>query len=144
METLPRIRAGALKMLTPVQEQFLRDHRLAVLATGRRDGSPQVSTIMYALHAGEIVISVTRDRAKWQNAVRQPKVSMLVNEGRKQLVVYGTARAVRDDPERLALHKLIREAMGRPVDDEAEYLRLLDEQKRVILAITPDKVLMND
>jgi PPOX class probable F420-dependent enzyme len=131
-------------MLTPVEEQFLRDHRLAVLATGRRDGSPQVSTIMYALHAGEIVISVTRDRAKWQNAVRQPKVSMLVNEGRKQLVVYGTARAVRDDPERLALHKLIREAMGRPVDDEAEYLRLLDEQKRVILAITPDKVLMND
>ena len=131
-------------MLKPEQEQFLKDHRLAVLATGRRDGSPQVSTIMYALHAGEIVISVTSDRAKWKNAVRQPKVSMLVNEGRKQLVVYGTARAVEDDPERLELHKLIREAMGRPVEDEAEYLKLLNDQNRTILAITPDKVLMND
>jgi PPOX class probable F420-dependent enzyme len=131
-------------MLTAEQEAFLREHRLAVLATGRRDGSPQVSTIMYALHDGEIVISVTSDRAKWKNALRQPRVSMLVNDGRKQLVVYGTARAVKDDPERVALHKLIREAMGRPVEDEAEYLRLLDEQKRVILAITPDKVLKND
>jgi PPOX class probable F420-dependent enzyme len=131
-------------VLKPEQEQFLKDHRLAVLATGRRDGSPQVSTIMYALHAGEIVISVTSDRAKWKNAVRRPKVSMLVNEGRKQLVVYGTARAVEDDPERLELHKLIREAMGRPVEDEAEYLKLLNDQNRTILAITPDKVLMND
>jgi PPOX class probable F420-dependent enzyme len=131
-------------VLKPEQEQFLKDHRLAVLATGRRDGSPQVSTIMYALRAGEIVISVTSDRAKWKNAVRRPKVSMLVNEGRKQLVVYGTARAVEDDPERLELHKLIREAMGRPVEDEAEYLKLLNDQNRTILAITPDKVLMND
>jgi hypothetical protein len=69
---------------------------------------------------------------------------MLVNEGRKQLVVYGTARAVKDDPERLELHKLIREAMGRPVEDEAEYLKLLNDQKRTILAVRPDKVLMND
>lgn len=131
-------------MLTEQQEQFLRDHRLAVLATGRKDGSPQASTIMYALHGDEILVSVTKDRAKWKNALRQPKVSMVVNDGRKQLVLYGTVRPVKDDPERLEAHKLIRAAMGRPVDDEAEYLRTLDEQQRVILAISPTRVLMND
>lgn len=129
--------------MTPEELQFLNEHRLAVLATGRRDGSPQASTIMYAWNDPEILVSVTSDRAKWKNALRQPKVSMVVNEGRKQLVVYGTARAVENDPERLQAHKLIRAAMGRPVDDEAEYLKLLDEQKRVILAITPTKTLMN-
>lgn len=129
--------------MTPEELQFLNEHRLAVLATGRRDGSPQASTIMYAWNDPEILVSVTSDRAKWKNALRQPKVSMVVNEGRKQLVVYGTVRPVEKDPERLEAHKLIRAAMGRPVDDEAEYLKLLDEQKRVILAITPTKTLMN-
>jgi PPOX class probable F420-dependent enzyme len=130
--------------LTPEQETYLKEHRLGVLATGRRDGSPQVSTIMYALHEGEVIISVTDDRAKWLNAMRQPKVSMVVLDGRKQLVLYGEARGVERDPARLRLHKLIREAMGRPVEDEAEYLELLNKQKRVILAIKPTKVLMND
>ncbi len=130
--------------LSPEQEQYLRDHRLAVLATGRKDGSPQASTIMYAYHGGEVLISVTEDRAKWKNAVRQPKVAMVILDGRKQMMLYGTARGVDADPERLSAHKLIREAMNRPVEDEAEYLDTLNKQKRVILAITPTKVFMND
>ncbi|MEZ4491996.1 MAG: TIGR03618 family F420-dependent PPOX class oxidoreductase [Dehalococcoidia bacterium] len=130
--------------LTPEQEAFLRDHRLGVLATGRKDGSPQASTIMYVYHDGEVIISVTEDRAKWVNAIRQPKVALVVLDGRKQLVLYGNARGVEADPDRLLFHKRIREAMNRPVEDEAEYLDLLDKQKRVILAISPTKVLMNE
>jgi hypothetical protein len=34
---------------TDAQLEFLRAHRQAVLATGRRDGSPQVSTVVYAV-----------------------------------------------------------------------------------------------
>jgi PPOX class probable F420-dependent enzyme len=130
--------------LTPEQEQYLRANRLGVLATGRKDGSPQASTIMYAYDGGEVLISVTSDRAKWKNAVRQPKVCLVVLDGRKQLMLYGNARAVEADPERLSAHKLIREAMSRPVEDEAEYLDLLNKQNRVILAITPTKAFMND
>lgn len=130
-------------MLTPDQERFLREHTLAVLATGRQDGSPQVSTIIYAWEAGEILVSVTTDRAKWRNALRQPRVGLVVNDGRKQLVVYGTARPLREDPGRFEAHKLIRAAMGRPVEDEEEYRRQLDEQHRVILAITPETAFMN-
>ena len=48
--------------MTPEQAAFLRSHRLAVLATGRRDGSPQVSTMAY--DGDHVVMSVTTDRAK--------------------------------------------------------------------------------
>jgi nitroimidazol reductase NimA-like FMN-containing flavoprotein (pyridoxamine 5'-phosphate oxidase superfamily) len=59
-----------MPVLTAEQEQYLRDHRLAVLATGRRDGSPQLSTVLYHYDGDDIAISVTSDRAKWKNAVR--------------------------------------------------------------------------
>jgi nitroimidazol reductase NimA-like FMN-containing flavoprotein (pyridoxamine 5'-phosphate oxidase superfamily) len=71
--------------MTPEQDSYLREQKMAVLATGRKDGSPQISTINYAFDGTDIAISVTSDRAKWVNAVRQPRVSMLVLDGHKQL-----------------------------------------------------------
>ncbi len=130
--------------LTPDQESYLREHRLAVLATGRRDGSPQVSTIMYDYDGADVVISVTSDRAKWVNAMRQPRVSMLVLDGRRQLILYGAAEGLSADPDRLEATKRLRRAMGRDFPDDATFSGELDEAKRVILRITPDKVLMNE
>jgi len=134
-----------MAVLTPEQEAFLREHRLAVLGTGRRDGSPQLSTIMYHYDGSDIAISVTSDRAKWKNAVRQPRVAMLVLDGRKQLILYGRAQAIDDAPGIVAGHRRIRQAMGRAVelDDEA-FAWELQGQLRVILRITPERAFMND
>ncbi|MEE8337511.1 MAG: TIGR03618 family F420-dependent PPOX class oxidoreductase [Dehalococcoidia bacterium] len=131
--------------ITPEQDAYLREHRMAVLATGRKDGSPQISTINYHFDGADIVISVTSDRAKWVNTVRQPRVAMLVLDGRKQLILYGTVEGVADDPGRIELTKRLRASMGREPDgDDAALSAQLDEAKRVILRITPDKVLIND
>lgn len=131
--------------LTPEQDTYLREHRLAVLGTGRRDGSPQLSTIRYDYDGTDVAISVTSDRAKWKNAVRQPRVSLLVPDGRRQLIVYGRAEAVNDLAGIVAGHRRVRTAMGRPpeADDDAlgEELR---EQHRVILRITPERAFLND
>ena len=130
--------------LTPGQDAYLREHQLAVLATGRRDGSPQLSTIMYDYDGNDVAISVTSDSAKWVNALRQPRVALLVNDGLQQLILYGAAEGVSAGPERLELTKRIRRrAMGRePSEDDATLAAQLDETKRVILRVTPDKVLM--
>ena len=131
--------------MTPEQDAYLREHRLGVLATGRRDGSPQLSTIMYHYDGDDIAISVTSDRAKWPNALRQPRVALLVNDGRRQLILYGDAEGVSADPDRLELTKRLRRAMGREAsEDDATLAAQLDEAKRVILRVTPQKVLMND
>ena len=91
--------------LTDEHKQYLADHNLAILGTGKRDGSPQLSTIYYDWDGERIYISVTSDRAKWKNAVRQPNVALVVPDGRKQLIVYGTARGITDPDERNAAYQ---------------------------------------
>lgn len=131
--------------LTPEQDQYLRDHNLAVLGTGRRDGSPQLSMIIYDYDGSDIVISVTSDRAKWKNAVRQPNVSMLVPDGRRQLILYATAEGITDTASRNAGTKRIRARAGRPVEITDEALTTeLDAANRVILRLTPTHAFMND
>ena len=131
--------------LTADQDQYLRDHSLGVLGTGRRDGSPQLSMIIYDYDGSDLVISVTSDRAKWKNAMRQPNVALLVPDGRKQLIVYGTVEGVTETAARNAGTKRIRARAGRPVEVSDEELTAeLDGNHRVILKLTPDRGFMND
>ena len=131
--------------LTTEQDQYLRDHSLAVLGTGRRDGSPQLSMIIYDYNGADLVISVTSDRAKWKNAIRQPNVALLVPDGRRQLIVYGTAEGITDTDARNAGTTRIRARAGRPVEvTDAELTAELDAAHRVILRLTPDRAFMND
>ena len=49
---------------------FLDEHVWAILATGRRDGSPQQSMVGYAVDDdGRLLISVKSYTAKWKNAL---------------------------------------------------------------------------
>ncbi len=131
--------------LSADQDQYLRDHNMGVLGTGRRDGSPQLSMIIYDYDGKDVVISVTSDRAKWKNAMRQPQVALLVPDGRKQLIVYGTVEGVTETEARNAGTKRIRARMGRPVEVSDEELTAeLDGNNRVILKLTPDRGFMND
>ena len=131
--------------LTADQDQYLRDHSLGILGTGRRDGSPQLSLIVYDYDGADLVISVTTDRAKWRNAMRQPNVALLVPVGRKQLIVYGAVEGVTDTEARNAGTKRIRARTGREVTVIDEELTAeLDAANRVILKLTPDRGFMND
>jgi PPOX class probable F420-dependent enzyme len=135
--------------LTPEQSEFLKAHRLAVLGTSKKDGSPQLSTILYLVEDdGRIVLGVSNDRAKWFNAKRQPQVALLVLDGRTQLIVYGTAECIAGEPERAAITRRIRKVVGTnvPADDlsDEDYGKQLDEQKRVIIRITPTSAFSNE
>ena len=132
-------------MLTDIQRNFLKEHRLAVLATGRSDGSPQVSTVMYDYDGTDITISIKRYTAKWKNVLRQPKVGLVINDGRKQLIVYGTAKAVEADPERMELtRRLFRRVTGQEPGPAEELKPVLDGQQRTALRIIPESAFMND
>ena len=118
---------------------FLREHVWAVLATGRRDGSPQQSMVGYVVDdAGRIVISVKAYTAKWNNAVRQPRVCLTVPDGRVHLVLYGEAEAIDRDPERAELTADVFARLSNgPRPDPASIVGTLDEQQRTVLRITP-------
>jgi PPOX class probable F420-dependent enzyme len=125
----------------PVHLEFARSHLWAVLATGRKDASPQQSMVGYAIdHEGRLLISAKSYTAKWNNAVRQPKVSLTVPDGRAHLVIYGDAEAIDTDPLRAELTALVFGALsGNPPPEPASLTEFLDEQRRTVLRIAPTK-----
>jgi PPOX class probable F420-dependent enzyme len=124
----------------PEQRQFLDAHRWAVLATGRRDGSPQQSMIGYAVDdEGRLLVTMPPQTAKWKNARRQPNVCVTVADGREHLVVYGAAEPVERDPERAALVATVfRAVIGADPPDPLPP----DLEQRTVLRITPTKTLL--
>ena len=135
---------------TDEQRAYLDRNLLAIIATARRDGSPQISTVHYSVQDDGVYVGVGRDTAKWRNAARQPRVALLVNEGRAQLVIYGAAEQVGDDPERVDRYRRHRtqtagkgSEMGMPAEGDA-FRAMIDQGNRALLRITPERVLHNE
>ena len=59
-------------------EEFIALRHSGVLVTFRRDNTPQLSPVTMGLCEGQIVVSTYPDRAKANNARRNPQVSMCV------------------------------------------------------------------
>ncbi|MEM7142547.1 MAG: pyridoxamine 5'-phosphate oxidase family protein [Actinomycetota bacterium] len=130
----------------PENLAFARDHLWGVLATGRRDGSPQQSMVGYVVDdEGRLVVSAKAYTAKWKNAMRQPRVSFLIPDGRVQLIVYGEAEGIDAEPERAELTASIFAALsGGDAPDPDSIVPMLDEQQRTIIRISPDKVFFHE
>lgn len=132
-----------MPVISESQRKYLAERQLGVLGTGRRDGSPQLSLVTYRFDGAHILISVTTDRAKYWNARRQPRVSLLVPNGRRQLIVYGTAEILEGKPRDEAIIA-IREHQGDPLPADYDLDRFssrLDELGRRVLRITPERVI---
>ncbi len=124
---------------------YAKAHPWAVLATGRKDGSPQQSMVGYAIDdQGRVLVSAKAYTAKWNNAIRQPHVSVAVPDGRTHLVVYGTAEPIETEPLRSQLTAEVFGAFLGEVPDPDSLVDSLDEQRRTVLRITPVKTLLHE
>lgn len=129
--------------ITPEQAAYLRERQVGVLATSRKDGSPQQSMITYLFDGEHIVISTVKTSAKRHNVRRQPRVSLLVPDGKQQVIVYGAAEVL-EGRERDRYIIAIREHQGDPLPADYDLDRFsarLDELGRVIIRITLQRVL---
>jgi PPOX class probable F420-dependent enzyme len=133
-------------MYSDEQQRFLHEHRWGVLATGRSDGSPQQAMVGYTLDSdGRVLISTQAFTAKWRNALRQPRVSLTVPDGRVHVVIYGVAEAIDQDPDRAELSAdVLAVVRGPDRPDPTSIVPWLDENQRTILRITPQKVLIHE
>ncbi|EOD66225.1 PPOX class F420-dependent oxidoreductase [Amycolatopsis vancoresmycina] len=130
-------------------KDFLAARRHGVLATIRRDGRPQLSTIthLYDPEANTITASITETRAKAKNMRRDPRVtyhvgsedgwSYVVAEGRASLTAPAAAP---DDDTVEALVDYYRRAAGEH-PDWAEYREAMVADQRVVLTIHIEKLL---
>ena len=120
---------------TTEQAEYLTAHQWATLATGRKDGSPQASMIGYARDGNELLVTFRRASAKYRNISRQPRVALVVADGRRALTVYGEAELIEQDPRRVEVFAQILGRFGAPASPHDELARQLDGEGRVVARI---------
>lgn len=127
---------------------LLAETRLAVLATIKADGRPQLSPVThhYDREAGLILVSMTEGRAKTVNLRRDPRATLEVTspdgwawataEGVATLTGPGTDPG---GPEVEALVDYYRRAAGEHPDWD-EYRSVMVSDRRVLMTMTVDHV----
>lgn len=125
---------------------FARTHRQSVLTTIRANGRPQLSNVMHAvLDDGTIGISVTADRAKYHNLVREPWAALHVTQ--EDFYAYVVIEAdvelspVAAQPDDAAVEGLIElyRAMAGEHDDWDDYRRAMVADRRVLVRLRPTR-----
>ncbi|MER7890758.1 PPOX class F420-dependent oxidoreductase [Micromonospora sp. NPDC094482] len=116
---------------------------LGVLATIKRDGRPQLSTVVYSFdrEAGLIRVSVTDDRAKTANLRRDPRASFHVSseDGWAYAVAEGRAELtpVAADPADDTVEELVgiyRSVQGEHPDWD-DFRRAMVAERRLVLRL---------
>jgi PPOX class probable F420-dependent enzyme len=137
--------------IDPAAERLLLDRDLGVLATIKRDGRPQLSSINFHYYKAEatVRISVTADRAKVRNARRDPRVSLhvasadgwhwVVAEGNAELSAVATRRDDAAVDELVELYQSIR-GQHRDWDD---YRRAMVQDRRLVLRLHVERCYAN-
>lgn len=123
---------------------FLARMRNAVLATVRKDGSPQATPIWYHWDGRVIRMSSPGWTAKTHNIRRDARVSVCIDDPQSgtYATIFGRAELIEGDPERVReeswpiLLKYLHE-------DEAvvRWARINRDQDRVVFLVHPDKVI---
>ena len=134
--------------LTPQIAQFIHDNPQGVLTSFRRNGMPQLSIVTVYPRDGGVGISITENRIKFKNLLRDPRCSLLVShadwwsgflvfEGQAEITHSGNT-----DPEalRIARRDIFSATTRRRSADWDEYDRIAAADKRVAMILRPDHV----
>lgn len=124
--------------------EWITGRRTGVLITIRRDGRPQSSDIAYAVIDGVVKISVTDDRAKTRNMMRDNRVVLHVTAPDEWSYVSldGTVElsdvaAAPDDAAADELVEYFRAVTGEEHSDWDDYRRSMVTDGRRIVRFTP-------
>jgi len=138
--------------LEPVRRMVAGDHGLATVAVVRADGTPHVSLVNAGVldhpRTGEPVAAyVTYGKVKIRNLRERPPTSLTWRVGWSWAAVDGDAEIVGPDAtDAESLRLLLRDvftACGGTHDDWDTYDRVMREEGRVAVLVTPRKVYGN-
>jgi PPOX class probable F420-dependent enzyme len=127
---------------------LLAASKIAVLATIKADGRPQLSpvTASYDVASGQIQVSIAEGRAKTANLRRDPRATIEVTSanGREWATAEGVATLIGpstdpNGPEVEALVDYYRNAAGEHPDWD-EYRAAMVADRRVLMTMTVDHV----
>jgi len=126
--------------------EFARSHRQAVLTTIRASGRPQQSNVLYSVGSdGVIRVSITADRAKYANLLRDPWAALHVSTDDfwsyaviEAATSLSPVAAAPDDATVEELVALYRSLSGEHSDWE-DYRAAMVRDRRVVARLTPTR-----
>ena len=116
---------------------YVNEHRLAVMATQRKAGPPQLTMINYLFDGERYLITVRGFSVKAKHLRRRPELSMAIVDGRRQVIVNGTAELIEDLDEVVKIAPKLRQHAGMPPQSEEETRDWAKREERVIIVVTP-------
>ncbi len=139
---LTRVAPGNVVIMASTDrlEAFLAEPRNIIVAGIRKDGRPHLSPNWFSWDGKRFYVSTTRYRVKYAIFRRDPRAQLAIDDstGFRSVLVSATVQIHEDIAAELPYFRAIREKHGMKVPHDDEYLRVLTEEGRVLLAITPD------
>ncbi len=125
-------------------ERFLEPPLIALLATIAPDGSPQLSPVWYRFANGRLTVSTTKQTVKHNNLSRDSRTTVCVYSGPEALEYCTLSGRVEisDDESIWPETRAIIERYDTAGETETRLTRL-KTQDRVIISLSPDRVLLS-
>lgn len=126
-------------------DDFLGPTRIVVVATLDRTGMPHLTPNWYVFSEGRLHISTTRERMKYINLARDNRMAVCVYSG-TEATEYASMSGhveISDDDSIWPITKAIVERHV-PADRVEGRMATLRTQDRVIISLTPEKVIFRE
>ena len=117
---------------------FLKEPNFMVLATIRKDGTPQMTIVWFEYADGVFRVSTTSPRVKFKNVSRDPRVSFLIyDRGNPYRYLQATGKVT--DITREGGHDFIDRLSGRYTGSATYQYDPERKEDRVIISIAPER-----
>lgn len=128
-------------------EGFLQAPRNAVVATIRKNGSPQLTPVWYLYEQGTFYFPIQTESVKYRNLQRDPRISMCIDGAFPDLravMVAGSAELIEGPQEKAMFPRICR----RYYETEEEYRRGEETfhrwGKAALVIVTPHRIHTQD
>lgn len=121
-------------------EAFLREARHGIVATTRRDGTPQLTPIWFDWDGTALRFSTPRTTAKYRNLRRDNRITVCIDDPgppRRYVTIYGRAD-LDDRPE--AIVEAIRRIRSKYGYERGTTVEDVRREQRVLVTVRPEKV----
>ena len=120
---------------------FLEERRFAVLATINPDGSPHQTVMWYQLRGDHVMMNTRRGRVKDHNVLRDPRMSICVEDGQRFVTIAGRVKFVEDEATAQADIKALAIRYDGPERGEEQARATFSRQQRVTLLLPIEHVI---
>lgn len=120
-------------------ESFLAESRNATMATIRANGTPQLTPVWFAWDGEQFTISITTERAKYKNLVRDARMSLCIDDvtGFGYVTAEGTVE-IREQDIWEDTRKILVKYQGE--EGGMEYLERMKTEPRVLVVMKPTRI----